>query len=112
MRQAGVIAAAGLVALEETPPLLACDHENARYIASELAAMGKLEVENPAPETNLVFFRTAGELSVGEFRERLRRRGVLIGGNAARVRIVTHRDVSREACEEAVEAIHAALREG
>jgi threonine aldolase len=112
MRQAGVIAAAGLVALEETPPLLAADHANARYVASEFANLSGLVVENPIPETNLVFFRTAGELSVGELRERLRRRGVLIGGNASRMRVVTHRDVSREACEFAVAAMEGALREG
>jgi threonine aldolase len=112
MRQAGVIAAAGLVALEETPPLLPADHENARYIAGELAGMDKLEVENPEPETNIVFFRTAGELSVGEFRERLRRRGVLVSGSADRVRMLTHRDVDRQGCEEAVDAIAGALREG
>ena len=112
MRQAGVIAAAGLVALEETLPLLPADHENARYLASELANMDRLEVENPEPETNILFYRTTGELSVGEFRERLRRRGVLVSGNSDRVRMLTHRDVSREACEEAVHVIAAALREG
>jgi threonine aldolase len=112
MRQSGVIAAAGLVALEETPSLLPADHDNARYLAAELANMGKLEVENPEPETNILFYRTTGELSVGEFRERLRRRGVLVSGNADRIRMLTHRDVSREACEEAVDAIAGALREG
>ena len=111
MRQSGVIAAAGLVALEETPPLLRADHENARYLGAELANMNKLEVENPKPETNILFFRTKGELSVGELRERLRRRGVLIGGNAARMRIVTHRDVCRKGCEEAVDAMASALRD-
>jgi hypothetical protein len=49
---------------------------------------------------------------VGELRERLRRRGVLIAGGASRFRIVTHRDVSREDCEEAVDLIASALREG
>jgi threonine aldolase len=112
MRQAGVVAAAGLVALDETLPLLQTDHQNARYIASELANMGKLAVENPEPETNILFFTTKGELSVGELRERLRRRCVLVGGSATRIRIVTHRDVDREGCEEAVDAIAGALRAG
>ncbi len=112
MRQSGVVAAAGLVALEETPPLLPQDHANARYIAAELANMDGLEVENPEPETNILFYRTTTELSVGELRERLRRRGVLASGNADRIRMLTHRDIDRKACEEAVSEIAGALREG
>ncbi|MCB1018982.1 MAG: low specificity L-threonine aldolase [Acidobacteria bacterium] len=112
MRQSGVIAAAGLVALDETPPMLPCDHENARYIAAAFANMDKLAVENPVPETNILFFRTVGELSEEELLERLRRRGVLALMSGGRIRIVTHRDVSRKQCEEAVDAVTEALREG
>ena len=99
MRQAGVIAAAGLVALEETPPLLPADHANAKYIARQLGEMSGVAMETPEPET-------------GELRERLRRRGILVTGSADRIRMLTHRDVDRAACERAVDEIHGALREG
>jgi threonine aldolase len=74
--------------------------------------MAGVEMETPAPETNILFFRPTGELSAGELRERLRRRGILVTGNADRIRMLTHRDVDRAACERAVDEIHSALREG
>ena len=57
MRQAGVLAAAGLIALEEGPALLAEDHRNARVLAEAVAAEAKLEIDLEAVQTNIVIFR-------------------------------------------------------
>ncbi len=113
MRQAGVIAAAGLVALEETPPLLAADHANARMLAERISALNGVSLDMPEVETNIVFFRLSEQvgLTPAELRGRLRAEGVLISGDAARLRMLTHRDVSREQCEQAAAAITAAIRQ-
>lgn len=102
MRQAGVLAAAGLVALEESPAKLAEDHANAKFLADGLGVQA---------ETNIVIFDIAKRgLAAGEFVSRLKDRGVLasaIGGT--RVRLVTHYDVSRGDCERAAAAIQAVI---
>lgn len=110
MRQAGVLAAAGLVALEETPPRLAEDHENARLLAEGLANLRGVRVA-PAPATNIVIFdiRETG-MAAGELSARLRERGVLINPiGPSTLRAVTHYDVSRADCEKALEAVAALL---
>jgi len=100
MRQAGVLAAAGLVALEESPPRLAEDHANARMLAERLGVKA---------ETNIVIFDIEKTgLTAAEFVARVKERGVLISGiGGTRVRAVTHYDVSRADCERAAEAIEA-----
>lgn len=105
MRQAGVLAAAGLIALEETPKRLAEDHANAQFLAAELARVPGLRV--PAKiETNIVIFDIA-ETGIGhqEFCTRLKSRGVLMGSSlGGRIRAVTHYDVTREDCRAAADA--------
>ena len=107
MRQAGVLAGAGLVALEEGPKLLASDHENAQILAQGLAKIPGIQIDLRKVQTNIVIF-DVGETGVtsSQFIERLNPRGVLSGAvDAARIRVVTHRDVSREDCERAVRII-------
>ncbi len=101
MRQAGVLAAAGLVALEETPPKLAADHANARLLA-EAAGLDPASVQ-----TNIVIFDIAHTgLTPAEFTGRLKEQGILASGiGGSRVRVVTHYDVSRADCEQAAKAI-------
>lgn len=94
MRQAGVLAAAGLVALEESPQRLYQDHENARLLAESVG------LDPAAIQTNIVIFEVTG--NPAEFVARLKEEGILasaIGGQ--RVRLVTHYDVSRADCERA-----------
>jgi threonine aldolase len=105
MRQAGVLAAAGLIALNESPRVLACDHANARYIAERLRAMNGIEVY--PVETNIVIFdvsatrRTPREISAA-----LKDRGILLNGVTDRImRAVTHYDVTREQCATAMDAL-------
>jgi threonine aldolase len=111
MRQAGVLAAAGLVALEQTPPKLAEDHANARLLAEGLANLRGVRVEPAVPATNIVIFDIAGTgLPAAELSRRLKQRGVLINPiSPTALRAVTHYDVSRADCVRALEAIAAGL---
>jgi threonine aldolase len=111
MRQAGVLAAAGLIALEEMPARLAEDHANARLLAEGLAGCRGVAIDPSKVATNIVIFDIAGTgLGVDEFVGRARTRGVLIAGiGGTRVRAVTHFDVSRADCERAVSVLASIL---
>ncbi|MFN0102183.1 MAG: threonine aldolase family protein [Bryobacteraceae bacterium] len=109
MRQAGILAAAGLIALEEMPPRLGEDHANARLIAAGLAAIPGVRVERE-PATNIVFFDvTETGLTGAAFSAKLKERGVLINAASgpSRLRLLTHYDVDRAACLRAVEVVRA-----
>ena len=102
MRQAGVLAAAGLIALEEMPKRLAEDHANARYIAEQLSVLPQVKMDLATVQTNIVIFALKEEGKAEEVVLRLKHRGVLcgtVGRNS--IRFVTHHDVDRAACEEA-----------
>jgi threonine aldolase len=107
MRQAGVLAAAGLVALDTLVPRLAEDHANARLLGDALARGRGVRV---APvETNIVVATLEGR-AAPDVVSALRDAGVLaIAMDALTLRLVTHRDVSREDCERAAGAIERAL---
>jgi threonine aldolase len=106
MRQAGVLAAAGLIALERMPERLCEDHENARFLADALARIPGIRVPYKV-QTNIVFFDVGGTgLTTAEFSRRLRQHGVLINGVfGTEMRLLTHFDVSRADCERAAEII-------
>jgi threonine aldolase len=106
MRQVGVLAAAGLVALEQGPKRLHEDHANARLLAEALSNMEGVAIDLDAVETNIVIFKVAEGISASELSSRMKTRGVLIstvGRNA--IRLVTHRDVDRAACVTAAETL-------
>lgn len=106
MRQAGVLAAAGLIALEQMPLRLHEDHANAKLLAEALVAMEGVEMDPQSVETNIAIFRLTGEKSAAEVVAGLKARGVLASAVGPRaVRLVTHHDVSREACVKAAEAL-------
>jgi threonine aldolase len=93
MRQAGVLAAAGLVALDEVLPLLADDNRRARRLADHLATIDSIELDPETVETNIVFFglAPAAGMDAGELAAALAERGVLchpLGGDS--IRMVTH----------------------
>ena len=107
MRQVGVLAAAGLVALEDSPGKLAADHANARFLAEGLAGIPGIGIDTQAVATNIVVFdvsatgRAAAALSV-----QLKQNGVLMNAiNDRQVRAVTHYDVTREDCAQALAAL-------
>ncbi|MDA0256437.1 MAG: GntG family PLP-dependent aldolase [Chloroflexi bacterium] len=102
MRQAGVIAAAALYALEHNVERLAEDHAHARRLAEGLAALPGLRLDPAAVETNLVFFDFDGA-DPQAFRAGLAAAGVLASGTSPRrLRMVTHLDVSPGDIEEAL----------
>jgi threonine aldolase len=104
MRQVGVLAAAGLLALEESPKGLATDHANARYLADRLARIDGVVVR-PVP-TNIVVFDLPKGCSPNQVSAALRTRGVLMNAvNDKFMRALTHYDVTREQCGEAADAL-------
>src|ERR1700749_3439035 len=109
MRQAGVLAAAGLIALEELPARLHEDHANARWMAEQIAGMGGCLIDLETVQTNIVIFRPEGR-TAAEVVAGLKTRGVVCGtAGADEVRFVTHRDVDRAACERAVSVLREIL---
>ena len=110
MRQAGILAAAGLIALHEMTVRLADDHANARLLAESIAEARNAEIDLEAVETNIVIFRLRNG-DAAKFCDGLKQKGVLasaIGADA--VRFVTHYDVDREACERAAALVSEQLR--
>lgn len=107
MRQVGVLAGAGLVALEEGPKLLAEDHDNAQLLAQGLARIPGIQIDPTKVQTNIVIFDVGGtRFSAAQFVKKLDQRQVLTGAvDGTRIRTVTHRDVSRADCEQAVRVI-------
>jgi threonine aldolase len=103
MRQAGVLAAAALIALDEGPALLRDDHRRAAELARALAELPGLEVDPEAVHTNIVFATTRGTALEAE--TKLAERGVLTLALAPRrLRFVFHRDVGDDALDAAIEA--------
>jgi threonine aldolase len=111
MRQAGVLAAAGLIALEESPGRLGEDHANARFFAEGVARIPGVEMDPRKVVTNIVVFDIgATGLTSGELSRRLKQGGVLINGiGQSHMRAVTHCDVTRADCAQAVEALAEAV---
>jgi threonine aldolase len=106
MRQAGVLAAAGLYALEHHVKRLADDHANARRLAAGLAELPGFRVATP--ETNIVFFQHPDAVALCE---RLRARGVLMSAlGTDSVRAVTHLDVSAQDVDRALAVLREEVR--
>ncbi|MGD0125950.1 MAG: low-specificity L-threonine aldolase [Terriglobia bacterium] len=107
MRQAGILAAAGLLALEEGPMRLHIDHENAKFLARGLAEIPGITVETEKVVTNILFFDVSGAgLTAPEVSQRLKARNVLANAYDAKlIRMVTHLDVDRAGCERALSVL-------
>lgn len=112
MRQAGILAAAGLIALEQMPGRLQEDHANARLLAETLANLEGVDLDPETVETNIVIFKMTGGASAAELVTRLKLRGILISAvGPDAIRMVTHHDVSRADCITAAEALTEELEE-
>jgi threonine aldolase len=106
MRQVGVLAAAGLIALEKMPARLHEDHANARLLAEALSHMEGVAIDLDSVETNIVIFQLTGEVSATELVARLKARGILASSLGPQsIRLVTHHDVDRAACVTAAGAL-------
>ncbi len=111
MRQAGVLAAAGLIALKEMPARLVEDHANARLLAEAIAAEPTAEIDLDAVQTNIVIFKLRDNADASAFCVALKEKGVLasaVGPHS--VRFVTHYDVDKAACAKAASIVSERLR--
>ena len=107
MRQAGILAAAGLIALEEGPKRLHIDHANAAFLARELAQIPGISIDPAKVVTNILFFDVTGTgLAASDISRRLAAEGVLANATDAKfIRMVTHLDVDRAGCEWALKVL-------
>jgi threonine aldolase len=106
MRQAGVLAAAGLIALEETPKVLHRDHENARHLAEGLAQIKGITLDTKKVVTNIVIFDVRGTgRAAAEICTDLGKKEILCAPtDKFSIRMVTHYDVDRDAIDRALAA--------
>lgn len=111
MRQAGILAAAGIVALEQMIDRLAEDHENARILAEGLADILGIAIDPKAVETNIVIFELASEaLSPTQFIGRLASLGLKVTSmGGSRIRMVTHYGIERADVEKALRIVRQVL---
>lgn len=111
MRQAGVLAAAGLVALEESPKRLHVDHENAAFLARGLVEVPGIKIDPAKVVTNILFLEVSGTgLPSFEISKRLAAEGILANGVTPQtMRMVTHCDVDRAGCERALQTLRSVL---
>jgi threonine aldolase len=113
MRQAGILAAAGLIALEKMPSRLHEDHANAKFLAGELAKLPGLKIDPKSVQTNILIVDISDTgIAANDFTRKLAEQGLLIGSvNNEIVRFVTHMDVARSACERAVQIVKEVLNQ-
>ena len=110
MRQAGIIAAPGIVALESMIDRLAEDHSNARKLALGLSKIPGFDVDADGVYTNLVFVNTTDELPSG-VPQKLAEQGVMVGDRGNNLwRLVTHNDVSSEDIDYTLSVIEATVK--
>jgi threonine aldolase len=111
MRQAGVLAAAGLVALEETPKRLHLDHQNAKHLAEGLAKIPGVAIDPKKVVTNILIFDVAASgKTAADVVAELARQGILSGATGkTTIRMVTHFDVDRAGIDRALAAIATVL---
>jgi threonine aldolase len=114
MRQSGILAAAGLYALDHHVTRLAEDHANARLIAVRLAALSGIALDLGTVKTNIIVFHLVpGMPDAAAIAARAKESGVLVSALGPRtVRAVTHRDVSSEACRRAADLLAAVIERG
>jgi threonine aldolase len=107
MRQSGILAAAGLYALDHNLGRLAEDHANARLLAERLAGLRRVSLDLATAQSNIVIFRMEeGAPDAATIVARAEEKGVLVSAFAARtVRAVTHLDVSRDQCRRAADLL-------
>ncbi len=94
MRQAGILAAAGKLALTEQVAQLAVDHDNAKYLANQLSQLSGFSVDIEQVHTNIVFASVNADIDVENIAKQLGKEGIIISSNNP-MRFVTHKDISR-----------------
>ena len=111
MRQAGVIAAPGILALTEMVSRLADDHRNARILADGIAALDLVRLDPPEVDTNIVVFRMPSVAAADAYEAALEREGVLVSNfGGGRLRVVTHYGITADDCRAAVAVMSSVWR--
>ncbi len=113
MRQAGVLAAAGIIAIEKMVERLADDHTNARFLAEELNKLDGLKIDLDTVQTNMIYCDISQlKVQVTTFLEILKDKGILVSPvPPSRIRLVTNRHVSREDINKTIEAFKQVIAE-
>ena len=111
MRQAGFLAAAGLIAIKEMPKRLCEDHENARYMAKRLAQLPGVKVDIDSVEIDMVFFKLDRDEKLrAALPDLMMEKGIIIGGEElGEFRFVTHYGVSRADVDRAIDEFEALI---
>jgi threonine aldolase len=113
MRQAGIMAAGCIYALENNIERLAIDHENAKFLANELGKIPGLKVLTPEPHSNMIFLDTSGcGMNAESFLKNLQQLGVTMCRMDDRVRAVTRLGISKEDCARAIEVVQQVVASG
>ena len=106
MRQAGIIAAPGIIALEKMINRIKFDHDNAKFLAEKLARIRGVNIDLINVQTNMVTFDLDASINCDVFLQNLKEKGILALAQAKnRVRMVTHRGIEREHVEKAAASI-------
>jgi threonine aldolase len=105
MRQAGIIAAPGIIAIEKMVSRLKEDHENAHHLYKILAEIEGLEIDEP--DTNILFIEYSNfDVGAHQMAEELKKRGILVYGEyGTRTRFVCHRMISRDDVDKTANAV-------
>ena len=111
MRQAGILAAAGIVALENMVFRLEEDHKRAKVLAKGLAEIKGIKIDLANQHTNMVYFSLSDDtkISLTQLRARLEDKGLLVGGGSDRVRMVTHAWITDQAITNAIEVVNSIM---
>jgi threonine aldolase len=110
LRQSGMLAAAGIYALENNVQRLSQDHDNARLLAAGLSRLAAVKLDVPEPQTNIVFFQIVHDrITLTDFLKQMLSRGVRFSNINGRVRAVTHLDVSKADIEQTIAHARAVL---
>ncbi|MCB2180185.1 low-specificity L-threonine aldolase [bacterium] len=111
MRQAGILAAAGIVALDTMVDRLADDHKNAKALALGLAKIPGIVIDTETQHTNMVYFSLEPDIpfDLTTMKKKLAAHGLLVGGGSDRIRMVTHAWVDTDSITSALEIVSATL---
>ncbi len=112
MRQVGVLAAAGIISLEQMVNRLADDHARARKLADGLRQTRGIVVDDRSPYSNMVYFNLSDDVSINaqQISEKMRKLGILLDvENARRFRLVTHYQINDDAIERTIASFHETL---
>jgi threonine aldolase len=110
MRQAGIIAASGIIALEKMVDRLKVDHENAKILAYKISKIDGINIDLDRVQTNMVTFQLDDEIDGNDFLEKINMQGILaLSMSKNKIRLVTHYGIERKHIEKTAATIEESL---